>query len=328
MTANLQDLAPAENITPEIIDSAISSWKQQIQNKEFVYIDFGKKVQQGAKSNLLLGFVYTLFSTPNFLQLITNMQSFTSAEDLQFGPELCGQDIFDKYLHDTNYASRFFWQIKQFENGEKPKIAQCLENLVQEDIKNQQISYFLHSMVQFIDNAYGWPYLPLPKKVPPFLFPNPLRQLFCSRRLNGIEPFLHIYTVTPEKSLQELIIESGPLLDAPKAICFTCDESNTISTNQLISTLGLPLAVSKDVFEQTCERCYAWEKSAVKQESKDKVIKAYHEAINMATYYLTGYVVVDAENCYVALRENNKNLQASTKPQNMNILSAIYSIVE
>lgn len=343
MSADLKELLPTQNITPEIVEGALSSWKKPNSSNELVYYEYKKK---NNTSNIMC-FLYTLVSTPHFIEFAKN-EPFTTAEDLQFGPELCGQDIFDKYLHDTNFASRFFWLVNQIKNknhNETTKSTEFLKNIIEDNPSNSQILSFLKTMIQYIDNANCWPYLPLPESVPSFLFQNPLRQLFCSKKLNGVEPFVHIYIPNETKSLQSLILESGPLLDAPKAICFTCADANNteasktkatpntpayqLTQDKLTPTLALPLAVTKDVFEKTCERCHAWEKSKVAKDAKEKVLNAYHDAIILETYQLSGYVAVDKDKSYIVLRDNEAKLdKAKSKPHDAIILSAIYSIIE
>ncbi|KAK8886979.1 hypothetical protein M9Y10_038014 [Tritrichomonas musculus] len=338
MTQGLKELLPAEQITPEIVEGALSSWKKTSPANEFVYHEYEKK--SNIKSSNIMCFLYTLVSTPHFVEF-SKTEPFATAEDLQFGPELCGQDIFDKYLHDTNFASRFFWlvnQIKSQNQNENIKSREFVKNIIEDNPSNSQILSFLTTMIQYIDNANCWPYLPLPEKVPSFLFQNPLRQLFCSRKLNSVEPFVHIYIPNGTKSLQTLLLESGPLLDAPKAICFTCPDSNNNETSnsnyqltqdKLVPTLGLPLAVTRDVFEKTCERCYAWEKSNVAQDAKEKVLTAYHDAIILETYQLSSYVAVDKDKSYYVLRDNQtKSDNSKSKRPDAVVLSAIYSIIE
>ncbi|OHT11891.1 hypothetical protein TRFO_18464 [Tritrichomonas foetus] len=328
MSANLlQSLRPSK-ISPEIVQSALSTWKKHVPESKLTYLEYGQKRQQ-AKT---LCFVYTLISTPNFMDYVANMKQFATADDLQFGPELCGQDIFDKYLHDTNFASRFLCMVNQIKGTEK-KSANFLQSLIEEDSNHAYISNFLKSMIQFIDNANCWPYLPLPQKVPPFLFANqnPLRQLFCSRKLNSVEPFLHLYTPVAGKTLQSIILDADPILDAPNAICFAVDEPNgyKMTVKDLQNTLALPLAVERSVFEQTCERCYSWEKSDAPKDAKDKVLNAYHDAIILETYKLSGFVAVDNdENYFVALLDNQTKLKSkSSLADDVSVLSAIYTRV-
>lgn len=332
MSANLKELLPTQNITPEIVEGALSSWKKSSSNQEFAFYDKKKN-----NTSNIMCFLYTLVFTPHFMEYIKN-EPFTTAEDLQFGPELCGQDVFDKYLHDTNFASRFFWLINQLKSenqNDNIKLTGFLKNIIEENQSNSQILPFLTTMIQYIDNANCWPYLPLPESIPSFLFQNPLRQLFCSKKLNSVEPFVHVYIPSEEKTLQTLLLESGPLLDAPKAICFACNDTNgstetyQLTQDKLPQTLALPLAVTKNVFETTCERCYSWEKSKVAQDAKEKVLNAYHDAIILETYQLTSYVVVDKDKSYFVIRDNESKLEKSkSKPREAVVLSAIYSIIE
>ena len=317
-------LPPTSTFSGSEIEDALSLWQKSAPSDGLTFLEYKQKTDQ---KNIVC-FLYSLIATPKFDEFLSSIKSFSTADDLQFGPELCGQDIFDKYLHDMNISSRFICLANNLK-GSNVRTSLFLDNLFQEDQSMKQIPNFLNAMINFIDNANCWPYLPLPEDIPGFLFNNPLRQLFCSRRMGSVFPYLHVHPMIKGKSFQESILECDSLLDAPWAICFYANEdaTNNICFSDIPKSIALPLGVDKKQFAQICQRCVAWQMSNAPDEKKQQVINAYHDAVTIETYIISGVVARDKNDNYIIILRNNiTQFQEQSKQQSeLFVLSAIYS---
>jgi hypothetical protein len=297
--SDLQVLLPVDPVTPSHVATALSTWKTASSLPPFELIEVARK------PHLLL---IALVHTPGFEDFVTSLKPFTTSDDLKFGPELCGKDVFDQYVENTTVAFRFLNAVREIPGQNKRSLA-FLTTLIEQTPTLAEVAPFLHKMVSVIDHANCWPYLPLPAKLPRLLFDNPIRQIFGSRRLNGIDPFLHIYQPKPGDDLQMLVLASCPLLDAPAAICFIMD--GQFPFGAVGPTIGLPIGVSEPVFLAVCGRCAAWERAPV--DGKQKVIEAYQAVSKVVTYRLTTFIGTTGrdEKTVVAVTNNRTKFQTT-----------------
>jgi hypothetical protein len=298
-TPGLRALLPADAVTPADVSTAISTWKTPSSLPTFELIEVARK------PHLLL---IALVHTPGFEDFVSSLKPFTTSDDLKFGPELCGKDVFDQYVENTTVAFRFLNAVREIPGQNKRSLA-FLTTLIEQTPALAEVAPFLTAMVGVIDQANCWPYLPLPACLPRLLFDNPIRQIFGSRRLNGVDPFLHVYQPRPGDDLQMLVLGSCPLLDSPAAICFIMDGQFPFSA--VGPTIGLPIGVSEAVFLAVCGRCAAWERATL--DGKQNVIDAYHAVTKVVTYRLNGFIGTTArdERTVVVVTKNRTKFQTA-----------------
>jgi hypothetical protein len=315
--SGLQALLPVDPVTPPHVTTAISTWKAPSSLPSFELIDVARK------PHLLL---IALVHTPGVEDFVSSLKPFTTSDDLKFGPELCGKDVFDQYVENTTVAFRFLNAVREIPGQAKRSLA-FLTTLIEQTPSLAELAPFLTAMVSVIDQANCWPYLPLPAKLPRLLFDNPIRQLFGSRRLNGVDPFLHVYQPKLGDDLQMLVLASCPLLDSPAAICFIMDGPFPFSA--VGPTIGLPIGVSEAVFLGVCGRCAAWERAA--PEGKQKVIDAYHAVTKVVTYRLSSFIGTTGRDEKTVVAVNNNRTKFQTAPfeprEFRDVQCAIYATV-
>ena len=325
-------LAPSE-ITPALVRSALSKWISPESPDHFVTVERSVD-KQTARNSQIQAFLTALASTPGFLDLVDSTPSFTSASDIQFGPELCGREVFDRYMHDVGLAFRFKPFMHALESRSSPKGFISSIAAEAKGSAGKIVLAFIRELWAILDRAGCWPYLPLPEKAVPLVVTNPLRQLFSSRRIDCIDQFCHIYVPRSGVDLQMLVLESCPLLDAPKAIAVVVDkEEGTLLFNALPATVALPIGVPKEVFLETCERCDAWTRGEVPPEKRDRVVQAYHDAVPLARYCLNSFVLMKGETCVVTGVTEGKNLSSGKNTDTKTlgqyeVIAAIYYVVE
>lgn len=325
MSFSLQSLKPVE-CTSEIVLSAIESMKQPDEVAEMQIINL---MHPNEKSKII-AFLVSLMSSPKFAELVPLAKTIISPKELQFGPELCGQDIFDKYLHDAEWAFRFLSMLAEIKSIETPtsvnfSFFETINNESKEILGS--LLLFVETMTKYIDTANCWPYLPLPEVVPKIIFDNPLRKFFGSRYLNTIEPSFHVYSIKNGITFQQQVLETNPLLDAPEAICFVSENSNsTIAKCDLPQSLIIPLGVSQTDFKSICERMHTWKNSGAPNDKLEKVISGYKDSIKFIQYRLISFQG-EAKQLYLAVMNNPTKMKKVEKPaefDNLLINSALY----
>lgn len=310
------------NPTPEIVISALSDWKKSGSVSAVKYVD-----QEAKKVNFILTFLSTLTSTPLFNELFKSLKPFTTQEDLKFGPELCGQDVFDQYMKDVSIAFRLINFVTK--PSKSNVIVKDLVSYMGDASPENAVYKFLPWIIQVFDRANCWPYLPLPNPIPKIIFDNPFRKMLCSRRLHSVDPYLHIYSPAHGDSLQMKILDSCPLLDAPKAIIFLTNsyQEGKFLVSELPETLALPIGVPKETFMETCERCEAWKKLG-----KQNVIDAYRGAMQLVTYKLEAFTAMKGPEAITAAVTSSgleKSAEAAfADMHDRELISATYYCIE
>ena len=332
--SNLSFLSPAP-VTPEMVASVLDGWKSPATETPIFNIEnkIEKQASGSVQRQLVRALMTTLVCTPGFLDMVNAMPPFTTPADLEFGPDLCGQEVFDKYLRDVGIAFRFKNHVNFIDEGSKA--SQFLQDFMSATAKagsENVVLASLQELLSVIDRASCWPCMPLPEKAVQILVDNPLRKLFGSRRMDCLDRFWHVHVPREGVPLQMIALDACPLLDAPKAVAFVADANAKMVFGELPDTVALPLGVTKQAFLETCERCHAWTRGQVPEEKRERVIKSYKDAIQLVTYKLNSFIAVNGTSVIAGVSQCKETMNgkktAKEELEKCEVVAAIYYIIE